>query len=92
MNLTFFHDLNLTNLYPTLHKKTRNVNFTAAICMYLGNLMLTGLVAHVPVQEVQQLLGTAERSRTRMGQDVCGATQVSINSKGSDEFADIRTP
>ncbi len=30
-----------------------------SIYVYLGNLMLTDPVAHVPVQEAQQLLGSA---------------------------------
>ena len=59
MYLTFFHDLNHTYI-QLLHTEIRNVNvnFTIYICVP-SKLMLTDPVAHVPVQEAQQLLGTA---------------------------------
>ena len=49
---------------------TRASNFISPMYTSLSIFVLTSPAAHVPVQEAQKLLGSAERSRTRTGPDV----------------------
>jgi len=69
--------------YQPIHTETTNPNFILPVNASAGVTTLTGPAVHVPVKAVQELLGSAERCRTRKGPDICGSTKVSIDYSGT---------
>jgi hypothetical protein len=71
-----FYNRNPINL--NIQRQT-NSNFILPVYASAGVVILKDPVVRVPVKAVRELLGSAERCRTRKGQDVCGSAQVSID-------------